>query len=88
MLITHKEQVASYKPHIWFDPKSITNLAALKNLIKHYCVAYNILDKISIVHKEEHGNHNMNFIINYSGLYYYDPEDKDFLFVRTVAGNK
>ena len=26
ILITHKSQVASYKPHVWFNQKSITNL--------------------------------------------------------------
>ena len=43
MLITHKAYVASYKPHVWFDQKAITNLIALKNLIKQYRVTYNSL---------------------------------------------
>ena len=34
MIITHKSQVASYNPHVWFDQKSITNLISIKNLIK------------------------------------------------------
>ena len=34
MLITHKAQVAGYKPYVWFDQKAITNLIALKNLIE------------------------------------------------------
>ena len=41
-----------------------------------------------IVHQEEHGKNNMRFIMHESGLHYYDPEDEDFVFVNTVAGNK
>ena len=40
MLITHRSQVSVYKPHFWFDQKSITNLIAHKNLIKQYRVTY------------------------------------------------
>ena len=29
MIITHKEQVPDYKPHVWFDQKAITNLIGL-----------------------------------------------------------
>ena len=41
-----------------------------------------------VVHQEEHGNHNMHFIMNEKSLDNYDPEDEDFLFVNTVKGNK
>ena len=34
IIITHKAQVASYKPHVWFDQKYIPNLIILNNLIK------------------------------------------------------
>ena len=44
MFITNKAHVSGYKPHVWFDKKYITNLIALKNLIKQYCATYNILD--------------------------------------------
>ena len=44
MIIAHKAEVGSYKPLVWFDQKSITNLIALKNLIKQYCVTEDILD--------------------------------------------
>ena len=72
ILITHKVQVASYKQHVWFDKKSITNLIALKNLIKQYPVAYNNLYEMFIVHQEEHGKNNIHFIMHESGLHYYD----------------
>ena len=51
MLITHKSQLSSYKPHAWFDQKSIANLVALNNRIKQYRVTYNSLVEIFIVHR-------------------------------------
>ena len=59
MIITHKSQVSSYKPRICFDQKLITNLMELKTLINHYCVTYNSLYEIFIVHQEEYLKHNM-----------------------------
>ena len=44
MIITHKAQVAGYKPHVWFHQKSINNLVSFKNLINQYRVTYNSLD--------------------------------------------
>ena len=52
ILITNKAQVSGYKPHVWFNQKYITNLITLKNLIKQYCVTYNSLDEMFIVHIE------------------------------------
>ena len=88
MLITHKAHVSSYKPQVWFDQKSITNLIALKNLIKQYFVTYYSLDELFIFHREEHLKNNMRFRMHESGLLYYVPEDEDFVFVNKVAGNK
>ena len=73
ILITHQAQLAGYKPHVWFEQKYITNLIALENIIKHYRVTYDILDDMSVVHREEHGNHNIHFIMHESGLHYYEP---------------
>ena len=50
MLITHKAQVYSYKPHVWFEQKSITNIVALNNIINQYFVTYTSLDDMFIVH--------------------------------------
>ena len=44
MIITQKSQVAGYKPQVWFDPKAITNVIVIKNLINRYRVIYDILD--------------------------------------------
>ena len=52
MLITHKAQVARYKPHVWFDQTDITNLIALNNTINQYRVTYDSLDLMFIVHLE------------------------------------
>ena len=82
MLITHKAQVDSYKPHVWLYQKSITNLIYLKNIINQYPITYYSLDEILIFHQEEHGKHNMHFRMNYSSLHYYDPEDEE-LFLST-----
>ena len=51
MLIAYKTQVAGYKPHVWFNKKSIANLIAVKNLITQYHVTYDILDEMFIVHQ-------------------------------------
>ena len=64
VLITHRAQIAGYKPHVWFGQTSITNLIALKDIIKQYCVTYNSLYDIFIVHREEHGKNNTHFIMN------------------------
>ena len=87
MLITNKSQVSGYNSQVWFDQKSITNLIALKNLINKYRVTNNSLDDMFIIHKEEHGKHNMHFKMHEHVPNYYDPEYEDFLFVNTVAGN-
>ena len=57
MIITHKAQLACYKPHVWFYQKSITNLISLKNLIKKYHATYNILYEIFFI------RNNMEIII-------------------------
>ena len=61
ILISHKAQVAVYKPHVWFDQKAITKLIDLKNPIRQYSVTYDSLDDIFIVHQKEHRKHNMHF---------------------------
>ena len=69
MLITNKAEVVSYKPRVWFEKKSITNLINLKNLIKHYRVTYESLEYMFIFHQAEHGKDNMNFRIHESGIH-------------------
>ena len=52
MLIVHKLKASGYKPHVWFDQKSITNLIALKNLINKYRVTYDSWYDIFNDHRE------------------------------------
>ena len=52
MIINNKAQVAGYKPHVWFEQEPITNLIALNNLINKYCITYDSLDEMFIVHCE------------------------------------
>ena len=52
MLITHEAHVSSYKPCVHFDQKYITNLIALNNLIKQYCVTYDSLYDMFIILRE------------------------------------
>ena len=73
MLITHKAQVDGYKPHVWFNKTYITNLIVLKNIINRYRVTYNSLDEMFIVHREQHGKHNIHFKMHDSGINFYDP---------------
>ena len=76
ILISHKAQVAVYKPHVWFDQKDITNIISLNNLVKDYYFVFNRLDDMFILHLEEHGKHNMHFIMHKISIHYYDPEDE------------
>ena len=75
LLITNMAYVSGYNPHIWFNQKSIPNLIFLKNITNEYHVIYDSLYAMFIVHQEQHGKHNIHFIMHESGLHYYDPED-------------
>ena len=88
MIITHKSEVAGYNPYVWFEPKPITNLIALKNIIKKYHVTYGSLYEMFIFHREEHGKNDMYFRMHESVLHYYDPEGEYFVFFNTVTGEK
>ena len=41
-----------------------------------------------IVHREEVGLPNMKFLIQESGLHYYEPPKNDLLFLNNVSKNK
>ena len=48
---THKAIVPVYKQYLWFRTDAITNIIALKNLIKQYQVTYDNIDQIFVVHR-------------------------------------
>ena len=49
LAVTHKATVPRYKQYVWFSKDTITNIIALKNLIKQYQVTYDSTDKIYVV---------------------------------------
>jgi hypothetical protein len=89
MTIQHKSKVPGYRPRVWFDDRAITNIMALKNVIKQYRVTYDSSKAtVFIVHRQAHGKPDMYFKMHPSGLHYFDPRDESFTFVNTVADNK
>ena len=52
MLVTKKAQsrVQGYPTTVWFDDQAITNILALKNVIKHFHVTYDSNDETFVVH--------------------------------------
>ena len=53
LAVNHKVTLPKYKQDVLFSKDSITNIIALKNLIKKYQVTYDSIDKISAVHRED-----------------------------------
>jgi hypothetical protein len=88
MMVSHKATMKGYKSDVWFSKDAITNIIALSNLIKQYRVTYDSEDQMFVVHREKQNKPNMEFKMHESGLHYYVPQDKDFIFVNTVSGNK
>jgi hypothetical protein len=88
MMVSHKATMKGYKSDVWFSKDAITNNIALSNLIKQYRVTYNSKDQMFVVHREKQNKPNVEFKMHESGLHYYVPQDKDFIFVNAVSGNK
>jgi len=88
MAITRKAKLNGYNAEVWFSKRAITNIIALKNLILQYRVTYDSNDQMFVVHRESAGKPNMQFRMHSSGLHYFDPRDKSFVFFSTVAENK
>ena len=88
MMVSHKATVAGYNHKVWYSKHAITNIIALSNLIQQYRVTYDSNDQMFVVHREDHNMFNMEFKMHESGLHYYDPSDKAYVFVSTVSGNK
>jgi uncharacterized protein YodC (DUF2158 family) len=88
MAVTHKAKMTRYHAHVWYDKKAITNIPALRNVIKQYCVTYDSNDQLFVVHRESDSKPNMQFRMHESGLHYYNPRNEAFTLVNTVSGNK
>jgi hypothetical protein len=89
MKVNHKAKMKGYNNHVWFSEYAITNIIALKSLIKQYQVTYDSNNHMFIVHREQQNKPNMEFKMHESGLHCFDPRDKAcFVFLNTVSGNK
>ena len=53
LLITYKAMVPGYKQDVCLRKYYITNIIALKTLIKKYRVTYDSIDQIFVVHRED-----------------------------------
>ena len=86
--VTHKATVPGYKQVVWFIKYSITNIIALKKIVKRYRVKYNSIDKISVVHREDQEKTNIEFKMHESVLHCYNPTYKAVVLINNVSGNK
>ncbi len=75
MRVTQQATVLGYEQPVWYDKNAITNIIALKNIIKQYRVTYDSNDKAFKVLRQAHGKPDMLFRMHPSGLHYYDPRD-------------
>ena len=89
MKLSKIANVENYEHPVWYSSKAITNILALKNVIKQYDrVTYDSDELSFVVHRERVGYPNLIFEVHESGLHYYDPRKQHFTFVETVNGNK
>ena len=59
LAVTHKATVLGYKQDLWFRKYYITNIIALKNLIKQYQLTYSSTYQIFVVNREDQEKPNM-----------------------------
>ena len=88
MYVNQKEKIPGYNKRMWFRRRDITNIISLKNLSEQYRVTYYINKHMLIVYREVTDLQNMEFLMHDSGLHYYEPTNKDLVFLNTVSKNK
>ena len=90
MKVNHKATINGYDRPVWFSKDAITNIIALKNIIRQYRVTYNSDELTFAVHREAANKKNMEFRMHANGFHWYDPREDitEFAFMETVAGNK
>ena len=74
----HKISVKEYYQYIWYNKNVIINIIFLWNLIKQYRVTYNSDDERFVVYRQIENKTDLYFKIHESGLYYFDPQNKNF----------
>jgi hypothetical protein len=86
MKVTCHARLPGYKMPVWFSLKAITNIIALRNIIRQFCVTYDSNQLMFVVHRPNLPN--MEFRMHESGLHFYDPRtNNQFAFVSTVSQN-
>ena len=88
LAVTHKATVTGYKQDVWFRKYYITNIIALKNLIKKYQITYDSIDQIFVVHREDQEKLNMEFNIHEYGPHCYNPTGKAAVLINNFSENK
>ena len=75
MKVNHKATINGYERSVWFSKDAITNIIALKNIIRQYRVTYNSDESTFVVHREAENKENMEFRMHANGLHCYDPRE-------------
>ena len=88
LAFTHKATCLGYKQYLRFRKYYITNIMALKKLIKKDQVTYSIIDKIFLVYREDQEKPNMELSMIKSGIHCYNPTDKKVVLINTVSVNE
>ena len=86
--INQKAKIPGYNKRVWFIRRAITNIIALKILTEQYRVTYDSNDQMLIIQREGTDLPIMEFLMHYSGVHYYDPTNRDLVFLNTVSKNK
>ena len=73
---------------MWFSKDAITNIIALKNLIKKYWLTYDSIYQILVVHRKYQEKPNIEFKMHESVLHCYNSTDKSVVLINTLSVNK
>ena len=90
MKVNHNATINGYERPVWFSKNAITNIIAIKNIIRKYQVTYNSDKSTFVVHCKAAKKNNMEFRMHANGMHCYDSREDitEFAFLETVAGNK
>ena len=85
--VNHKATINGYEHPVWFSKDAITNIIALKNIIRKCRVTYNSDESTFVVHREAANKKNMEFRMHANGLHCYDPREDitQFALMETVS---
>ena len=69
MKVNHKATINGYERSVWFSKDAITNIIALKNIIRKYKVTYDSDESTFVVHREVEKKKNIEFRMHANGLH-------------------